>query len=107
MRRVLKTMGTTKMRLTRDPRHFAPFPPFPLSHLPFPVSLLLLSRPTKFPRPHWPLVQRQDIGLWIREWWFESTGANWTNEFAGQVFGAGLIILVPIPGPGIVQCPVG
>src|SRR5581483_11962862 len=24
----------------------------------------------------WPLVQRQDIGLWIREWWFESTGAN-------------------------------
>ena len=40
MRRVLKTMGTTKMRLTRDPRHFAPFPPFPLSHLPFPVSRL-------------------------------------------------------------------
>jgi len=40
MRRVLKTMGTTKMRLTRDPRHFSPFPPFPLSHLPFPVSRL-------------------------------------------------------------------
>src|SRR3989449_8487462 len=24
----------------------------------------------------WPLVQWQDTGLWIREWWFESTGAN-------------------------------
>src|SRR6185437_16121524 len=23
-----------------------------------------------------PLVQWQDIGLWIREWWFESTGGN-------------------------------
>lgn len=29
--------------------------------------------------PQWfscPLVQRQDIGLWIREWWFESTEGN-------------------------------
>src|SRR4029077_15491191 len=25
---------------------------------------------------HWPLVQRQDTGLWIRESWFESKGAN-------------------------------
>ena len=25
---------------------------------------------------HWPLVQRQDTRLWIWEWWFESTGAN-------------------------------
>src|SRR3989454_2052011 len=24
----------------------------------------------------WPLVQWQDTGLWIREWWFEPTGAN-------------------------------
>src|SRR2546426_2190650 len=24
----------------------------------------------------WPLVQWQDTGLWIREWWFESTGTN-------------------------------
>ena len=24
----------------------------------------------------WPLVQWQDSGLWSRQWWFESTGAN-------------------------------
>jgi hypothetical protein len=26
--------------------------------------------------PSWPFVQRQDSGLWIRQWWFESTRAN-------------------------------
>jgi hypothetical protein len=28
---------------------------------------------------HWPLVQWQDTGLWIREWWFEPTGANFPS----------------------------
>src|SRR4051794_4621922 len=27
-------------------------------------------------RARCPLVQWQDIGLWIREWWFESPGGN-------------------------------
>ena len=26
---------------------------------------------------NWPLVQWQDNGLWIRESWFESKGANY------------------------------
>src|SRR6185312_14444877 len=30
-----------------------------------------------------PLVQWQDIGLWIREWWFESTGGNGALRAAG------------------------
>ena len=29
---------------------------------------------------HWPFVQWQDSGLWIRQWWFESTRANWIYE---------------------------
>src|SRR5687767_7307977 len=30
----------------------------------------------EFTADFWPFVQRQDSGLWIREWWFESTRAN-------------------------------
>ena len=41
--------------------------------LPGPPSGVRFSR--------WPFVQRQDSGLWIREWWFESTRANWTYGF--------------------------
>src|SRR5438445_3157821 len=32
----------------------------------------------------WPLVQWQDTGLWIREWWFEPTGANPHQEKSGR-----------------------
>ena len=28
---------------------------------------------------HWPFVQWQDSRLWICEWWFESTRANWSQ----------------------------
>jgi phosphatidylinositol alpha-1,6-mannosyltransferase len=38
---------------------------------------------------HWPFVQRQDSGLWIRQWWFESTRANWHR-----------LTLEPPPGAG-------
>src|SRR4029078_5168307 len=34
-----------------------------------------------------PLVQWQDIGLWIREWWFESTGGNGTRALISPMDG--------------------
>ncbi len=37
--------------------------------------LTLSSAPPHSLRP-WPLVQRQDAGLWIRKCWFESSGAG-------------------------------
>src|SRR3954468_2083735 len=39
-------------------------------------ALSLPCAPSDVGSLHWPFVQRQDSGLWIREWWFESTRAN-------------------------------
>ncbi len=41
-------------------------------------SAHLYSCSPKLSVTRWPLVQWQDTGLWIREWWFEPTGANCT-----------------------------
>src|SRR5215211_5461330 len=40
---------------------------------------------------HWPFVQWQDSGLWIRQWWFESTRANLSLSWSNLVIQLGAV----------------
>lgn len=51
------------------------------SPLPAPRSPFDLIPQTIYVFQHWPLVQWQDSGFWIRQWRFDSSGANCGSEY--------------------------
>src|SRR6266540_4000119 len=67
-------------------------------------SAHLYSCSPKLSVTRWPLVQWQDTGLWIREWWFEPTGANWTYGSCRRDGPVGAPFRAPLGEPREPRC---